>query len=605
MKKKPIRRQGSRYHLTRSEQLSLLERVVSDFVSENPFPVEFKIRVQWALNEGNWRDLILLADGIARTVYGNRDEHILFHQFASLIRKASFIDLGIDRANAALETLLRVERRNRLMNMLFRRRRATPTAWDAVVYQMQRYIVKVLSLGERRDETGFRNPEPNLKKILSNCRITSGAAVGVHGNATHIERKLGAMWTVTSSCVDLAFSAVLLNWHMAEHLLSPDGGIVCLDPVELRKRFNGKLAVIDYNKYDSVPKTAKTERGIAVEPLLNLFIQTGIDAVLREKLRRIGIDLSDQGRNQRLVVEDDDGGPDGWCTIDLSSASDTLVTELVKDVLPASWYDLLDRVRSPRTLRGDQCVASNRFASMGNGFCFPLQTLIFAAVCHVASRETGGSGDCSDFAVYGDDIIVRRRAFNRTLELLRMIGCVPNPRKTFGSGPFKESCGVDAYNGQDVRPAEIKQLDTIAQVYSLHNQFLRRPHLRGITDRTREGIRRFVGEHRKYYFVTNSDPAVVHPLLAGETYDCGFWVGQDAVLSSPNARFCRNTQTWYIKVLRLRAKADPQANGGGIPLLWAALNGASATLPFVLRRSVMYSTSWFSTGGVCVSATIS
>jgi len=119
-------------------------------------------------------------------------------------------------------------------------------------------------------------------------------------------------------------------------------------------------------------------------------------------------------------------------------------------------------------------VNLQKFSSMGNGFTFELETLIFSHVASVAGGLTPGV-DCF---VYGDDIIVPSEKADDVLSALRFCGFTPNRTKTFTSGPFRESCGGDFYGGVAVRPfypkvipsepAEvITHLNGIARVNSL------------------------------------------------------------------------------------------------------------------------------------------
>ena len=124
-----------------------------------------------------------------------------------------------------------------------------------------------------------------------------------------------------------------------------------------------------------------------MEPLLNGFVQKGTDLEMRRLLRKVGIDLSDQSHNQRLAKRGSEGGFNPYCTIDLSAASDSLSYEVVKSFLPAEWFEYLCDIRAPRFLLAgaDHTERYEKFCSMGNGFCFPLQTLLFR-VCAMRLR---------------------------------------------------------------------------------------------------------------------------------------------------------------------------------------------------------------------------
>jgi len=97
--------------------------------------------------------------------------------------------------------------------------------------------------------------------------------------------------------------------------------------VDLGVPFGGVAKLI------SVPKSAIAVRTITVEPLLNQFIQQGLNLTLRDNIRNCKIlgqclALTDQSKNQHLAQVGSITGE--WTTIDLSSASDLLSLKLVK-----------------------------------------------------------------------------------------------------------------------------------------------------------------------------------------------------------------------------------------------------------------------------------
>jgi hypothetical protein len=102
---------------------------------------------------------------------------------------------------------------------------------------------------------------------------------------------------------------------------------------------------------------------------------------------------------------------------------------------------------------------------MGNGYTFELETLLFLAICHAAAKLHGECGydliNNKEMSVYGDDIIVPHRMSDTVVSLLRFFGFSLNPRKTFLTGSFRESCGGDFFNGREVTPYRLE--DEIAE----------------------------------------------------------------------------------------------------------------------------------------------
>lgn len=107
---------------------------------------------------------------------------------------------------------------------------------------------------------------------------------------------------------------------------------------------------------------------------------------------------------------------------------------------------LLDTCRSPFGDLGGVEFEYEKFSSMGNGFTFELETVIFYAL----ARACGGSKACTH--VFGDDIITESEVVPLLREVLDFCGFVVNEEKSFSSGSFRESCGHDYFDGVFVRP---------------------------------------------------------------------------------------------------------------------------------------------------------
>jgi hypothetical protein len=134
--------------------------------------------------------------------------------------------------------------------------------------------------------------------------------------------------------------------------------------------------------------------------------------------------------------------------------------ELVRLLLPTRWFEELSALRSTHTLVSKRWYKLEKFSSMGNGYTFELETLIFAAIMVVLLRENGHQGILGhDVFVFGDDIIIPDSLVREATAVLRFCGFSLNKEKTFsGSVKFRESCGGDFFEGVDVRPFYIKEL---------------------------------------------------------------------------------------------------------------------------------------------------
>jgi hypothetical protein len=348
----------------------------------------------------------------------------------------------------------------------------------------------------------------------------------------------------------------------------------CWDPDHFEQELLARVQMVTHNKITLVPKTAKVHRTIAVEPLLNGYVQKGIDEYLRRRLKRHGCDLRDQTRNQRLALQGSLPGPNPFATIDLSSASDSMSYELVRDMVPPDWFEMLNSTRSfEYELQGTR-KRYEKFVSMGNGFCFPLETLIFSSVCAAVYAYHHLT---ADFSVYGDDIIVRSSVAKDVLAFLRSLGFRHNPDKTFLTGPFRESCGADWYNGEDVRPISLDYtLGSLRDIFKLHNLTLKSERSYSFFFEARELLRESVPPEYRFVRPYRGDP------------DTAFEVDLDEFMSSKFALWNRKTGSWRWTELVTQAISDESLSGNygwSTVVMMAALRGSSSEAPFTKRRN--------------------
>ena len=229
---------------------------------------------------------------------------------------------------------------------------------------------------------------------------------------------------------------------------------------------------VDKCRIEAVPKNAKTHRIIAVEPRANSFLQIGVGKYFRRRLKRVGINLDDQGPNQDGAYR---AYAEGLATIDLKAASDTVALEVVYDLLPVEWALLLDDLRSPKAEMPDGSVKIlEKFSSMGNGFTFELESLIFWAVVSsvVDALKPGG-----EVLIYGDDIICPAETAEQVIECLAFLGFETNKEKSFLSGAFYESCGRHFFQGKEVTPIYQKEtIESEVELLRLGNRLIRYAH---------------------------------------------------------------------------------------------------------------------------------
>lgn len=342
----------------------------------------------------------------------------------SVLSKAEFLPTTFDRRENARQAFWDAETQCAQTNErieLYSESRLCPLHKNvtAVLHRAREWIRRLLG----DDPNTFAN-RAGLSPLPH--RFGPGATTLVRGEF-HAAQKYSRRIDVTPALYPYWHDVVGLSW--ARHV----------EDVSLRAS----------NKVTFVPKNAKTFRTIAIEPHVNGYAQLGIAALLRRALRRAGIDLTvqaDKNRYLASVAESMD-----LATIDLKAASDTISRSLVWLLFPEGWCWLLDTARSHYGDLDGVEFEYEKFSSMGNGFTFELETLIFTALVQALNPAV--------YAVFGDDIICDSAVAPELLEVLRFCGFTVNVEKTFLSGPFRESCGQDYFHGEDVRPFFWKELD--------------------------------------------------------------------------------------------------------------------------------------------------
>lgn len=236
--------------------------------------------------------------------------------------------------------------------------------------------------------------------------------------------------------------------------------------------------IVEGGKIFFAPKNAEISRTCCTEASLNMLVQKAVGAFLEVRLVKcFGINLSTQPDLNRELARL--GSIDGsYGTTDLTSASDSIGLSMFEAVCPNGTLRAFIRMsRSEHVILPNGTKLKARMVStMGNGFTFPLQTLIFACCVKAVYDLMGIPFDrqgTKNFGVFGDDIIVVAKAFEFTNRMLTKLGFSVNTGKSFNTGPFRESCGHDYYSGVNIRGVYVRSLESPQQVYSCINRLLR------------------------------------------------------------------------------------------------------------------------------------
>lgn len=230
------------------------------------------------------------------------------------------------------------------------------------------------------------------------------------------------------------------------------------------------------SKLAAVPKTQAGPRLIASEPNQHQWTQglvsNQVISRMSNTVLKNCIDLKDQTHNGRLALESSRSG--SHATVDLKSASDRLSCYSVERFFRAN-ATLLERIHATRTrmvsnrvdpTRWDRLVLKKCF-TQGNALNFPIQSICYAYIAISAVILTKGwtvsnlsiEKASRQVRIFGDDIIVPVDALDILTSILVALQLQVNSNKTFSKGKFRESCGVDAWDGIEITPSFVKTVD--------------------------------------------------------------------------------------------------------------------------------------------------
>lgn len=382
------------------------------------------------LKAGEWDQLVSLDTDPSS--YNSADAYFLDVCVSSFFRKTADLPTTFDRKAVAVSNFWKCERSCYLANeRLSRFVENDRLAWSpederigAFLHQVRKEAVSLIGYFPPSNPQGRHGP---------------GATFLDRGKRSTVPHKMSSKPTLTRAALPHLFPWCGTAWAKACAAAGKD-------PI-----------VVKGNRFTTVPKDCKKDRGIAVEPSINLFYQLGVGRALRARLKSSGLDLQHaQDVHRRVACE---ASKEGYlCTEDLSNASDTICTNLVKLVLPEPWYDLLWSLRSPYTRVDGKWLKLEKFSSMGNGYTFELETVVFTAVISAVMRTLGTDPVIgTNLFVYGDDIIFPAHLSSEVNAAMAYLGMTVNEAKSFVSGPFRESCGGDFFEGTDVRPYFLKE----------------------------------------------------------------------------------------------------------------------------------------------------
>lgn len=455
------------------------------------------------------------------------------YQSVAFLKKVKWEIDGIDPCAAAKESVREYEALCRQTNDRFQRLfdgGIIPTALCSVFHAATGIINRCLGVFD-------------ADEWIDACRFGPGVNY-LSGSSCY--DKMRASPSVTMDFANLGLSLVNSSpsWVSAvKNLATEDGTSVDGQRITL-----ADVQLVQGGKFSLVSKNALTHRDIEVQPLLNGFAQAGLGRMIKLRLKRCGLDLARQPAKNRRLAELG-SVLDHNVTIDLKGASNTVSKKLAEYFLPPEWFCAMDVCRTRFLVdfpeKGD-VLPLERFSSMGNGYTFELETLIFWALTRACSNVVG-EGD-SDVAVFGDDIICEKRTAKLLTEVvLPFCGFVVNQDKSFFSGPFRESCGGDYLRGRNVRPYFFKGAcaDDIQTAISLCN---------GLRRKSMQASQNYFSDSRYRSGWTNARRGIPTDLrlsLSGPLSDQDMWIICDDGDYLRNRLLVMSNWIWHMPALRM------------------------------------------------------
>lgn len=446
-------------------------------------PSDYSAAVLDAIKDKDY-DRLLSEEPLSPNEYLTSELYRSDAQIYALIKKYPHWDVGTNPKLEAMKTFIACELKCRKTNSeIFAGSLKSDRTTAAILASAQRKIASILGIAPSVEELSFK--------------FGPGSAFSVKNNTSALD-KLESQLDVTTNCYVIA----------EEYLQSCPGW-------RSNSGFTSTLNLVPGDRLSFVPKTAKTDRPIGINGLLNSLIQKSIGSAIKEKLRPVINLRNAQEKHRNLARQSSVSGR--YATIDLRSASDTISYALVLDLLPPEWFSLLDQTRSPCYTIEGKTYDYHKFSAMGNGYTFELETLIFWAISDSCRDYLNIKGSVS---VYGDDIIVPTQCAALVIEQLQKCGFDTNVEKTFLSGQFRESCGGDYFDGIDVRPFYMKDYVTYRTLFLLHNYWARNG-LNFVYPKTFRKIRRLIGKQYCSIFKSSNpegDGHLYDPSIPGRSY---------------------------------------------------------------------------------------
>lgn len=378
-----------------------------------------------------------------------------YHQAVNFLKKYTFQDEMRNSSmyeQKAIETF--VECQDRLRNHSYHDLDALTASVVSYARGWLQEVLKEYDLDEHLEECYFPH-KASVGNGLSSSTLCAKWTTGLTGSVYHCE------W----------FSHVYKQWH--GHSVNDK----FVDPRH-----------VDVLQATLVPKRWNQRRLICPNTSIGGLYSNGLGRVLEQRLRLKGYDIKNLQEIHKVLARKASKF-DQLATIDQTSASDNITVELCRKLLPHRWFSVINNGRIGAIRFDAEPIPMETMSTMGIGYTFPLQTLVFLSLAYgslYTYEDRGRKVKDRTISCFGDDLIVPKELKDVIVPTFHRLGLVINETKSFWDGPFRESCGGDYHHGLDVRPAfcptggKLTRNEYLSFLCKMFNSLHRRWHMHEI-----------------------------------------------------------------------------------------------------------------------------
>lgn len=285
--------------------------------------------------------------------------------------------------------------------------------------------------------------EYSLQRHIELCTFGKNSTVGVKASEAYPDQRLNRPLSGSEQHIHWFITNVLQGDEILQRCLYHTFKKDPMDPL------GGRYTQCATLRLSDVPKSYKANRGVMPHTEIGNFFTSGLGFYIVEQLESYGIRLRYLQKEHRKWAKAFSKSRT-HVTADLSAASDSFTSNLVNALVPREWYNVLKHGRIKHyDSHGCKAKYMQTFMTMGIGYTFPLQTLLFYSLLKACSNLLNVDGVVS---VFGDDLIYPKKIDKCVRFVLTNLGFVLNLDKTFKRDHFRESCGGDYFKGIAVRP---------------------------------------------------------------------------------------------------------------------------------------------------------